>query len=184
VTLPAGFRHVHTPDRYLLINDGPKDTAAGLLDGEDAPLLWSRQVLTYGQLRAVVVTPAVEGSEPERFLAVHGTAEHVAEELGIGAVEVAVCWEDAMQTRQAVRLTSAGWSVAGVGTAGRLVLLVTDAVIESAVLRAVLTKVWPATETVLVLASGAAGSAPDMTEFGVTLSALRVDLACPKGIGR
>jgi glutamate N-acetyltransferase/amino-acid N-acetyltransferase len=184
VTLPAGFRHVHSPDRYLLVNDGPKDTAAGLLDGPEAPLLWSRQVLTYGKLRAVVVTPPVEGTEPERFVAVHGTAEHVAEELGIGAVEVAVCWEAATETRQAVRLTSAGWSVAGVGTSGKLVLLVTDAVIEAAALRATLATVWPVAQTVLVLASGAAGSTPDMTEFGVTLSALRVDLACPRGNAR
>lgn len=186
MTLPAGFRYVNTPGRYLVINDGPKDTAAGVLDGPDASLLWSRQVLTYGQLRAVAVVAPVEGTEPERFLAVHREAERVADELGIGAVEVAVCWEAALVTRQALRLTSAGWSIAGIGTAaeGRLVLLVTDAVIESDVLSAALTKAWPGNETVLVCASGASGSTPDLTEFGVTLSALRIDLACPNRTDR
>jgi glutamate N-acetyltransferase/amino-acid N-acetyltransferase len=187
-SLPAGFRFDTAVDGlFLLVNDGPSDTAVGHFGGtgltEDA--LWSRQVLTDGRLRAVIVVHPVTGTGPERFQSVHATAERTAERLGVGAVEVAVSWAQAVDTRQALRLTVDGWAVAGYGSggAGGLVLVVTDAVVAAAVLDTVLTRVWPTFqgETVLVLASGASGRTPARDELALTLSALRQDLACPKG---
>ncbi len=58
-----------------------------------APVLWTEQVLTSGALRAVVLNSggANACTGPEGFQNTHATAERVAEALGCGAVEVAVC---------------------------------------------------------------------------------------------
>ena len=56
-------------------------------------MLWSRQVLADGELRAVVLNSggANACTGPQGFADTHATAEHVAELLGCGAAEVAVC---------------------------------------------------------------------------------------------
>lgn len=170
--LPAGF--VTTPT--LLVNHGPADAAAGrFADEHSAPALWSRQVLSDGRLRAVTVVPPVAADGPAAFQAVHATAERVAADLGIGAVEVAVWWADAV-SRTALRLTAAGWAAAGFA-AGDLALVLTDAALSHDTLAAGLAD-WPG--NVVALASGRAGPV-DAADFAATLSALRVDLACPKG---
>jgi len=58
-----------------------------------APVLWSQQVLTTGKLAAVVLNSggANACTGPAGFQDTHATAEHVADVLGVGAVEVAVC---------------------------------------------------------------------------------------------
>ncbi|HVV18932.1 MAG TPA: hypothetical protein VHF06_05805 [Pseudonocardiaceae bacterium] len=173
-TLPAGFRF---DTGTLLVNHGATDTAAGAFGELTAAALWSRQVLTTGRLRAVVVTAPDTGPEP--FQAVHAIAERTADGLGIGAVEVAVCWTASGGTRQASRLTADGWAVAGFADGTDLVLLATDALVPAAVLRDAIT--WPGTETVVIMASGESGRTPDADEFAATLAALRRDLACPKG---
>jgi glutamate N-acetyltransferase / amino-acid N-acetyltransferase len=184
--VPAGFRFdTNGSAGFLLVNDGPTNTAAGYFGGTDlsAPALWSRQVLTDGRLRAVAVLPPVDGTGPEQFQAVHAAAERIAAELDAGAVEVAICWGDSVDSRQALRLTSDGWAVAGYGSDGALVLLVTDAVVEPVALDTALARAWPATaeETVLILASGCSGHTPAEAELAAALSALRLDLACPRG---
>jgi glutamate N-acetyltransferase / amino-acid N-acetyltransferase len=184
--LPAGFRfEVGDTRGFLLVNDGPHATAVGHFGAAElsAPELWSRQALTDGQLRAVAVIPAVAGTGPEQFQAVHAVAERIAADLGAGAVEIAVCWAEAVDSRQALRLTSDGWAVAGYGTGNRLVLVVTDAVVDAGSLETALAKAWPSTgeETLLVLASGGSGQTPDEPELAAALAALRNDLGCPKG---
>jgi glutamate N-acetyltransferase/amino-acid N-acetyltransferase len=183
--LPTGFRfEVASTRGFLLVNDGPRATAVGHFGAAElsAPELWSRQVLTDGQLRAVAVIPAVDGTGPEQFQAVHAAAERIAAGLGVGAVEVAICWAEAIDSRQALRLTEDGWTVAGYGTGGGLVLVVTDVVIDAASLETALAKAWPSTgeETVLVLASGGSGRTPDEPELAFALAALRSDLGCPR----
>lgn len=173
MSLPVGFRA--TPN--ILVNTGLIDAAAGRFAGEDAPALWSRQVLTDARLRAVAVVPPTEGELPDRFQAVHATAERVAADLDIGAVEVAVWWADAM-TREALRLTSAGWAVAGY-TAGDLDLLLTDAMVDAAMLADAVAD-WPA-GNVIALASGRARKSPAAAEFAATLTALRHDVVRPRG---
>ena len=105
VTGPAGFRAAGVAagikasgdrDLALVVNDGPQQAAAGVFTTNKvkaAPVLWSQQVLQERRLRAVVLNSggANACTGPEGFQDTHATAEKVAEVLGVGAIEVAVC---------------------------------------------------------------------------------------------
>ncbi|HEX2073280.1 MAG TPA: bifunctional glutamate N-acetyltransferase/amino-acid acetyltransferase ArgJ [Geodermatophilus sp.] len=91
----AGLKSTGAPDVALVVNDGPDDAAAAVFTTNRfpaAPVQWSRQVLTGGRIRAVVLNSggANACTGPEGFQDTHATAEHVAAELGIGAIDVAV----------------------------------------------------------------------------------------------
>ncbi|MDQ3734671.1 MAG: bifunctional ornithine acetyltransferase/N-acetylglutamate synthase, partial [Actinomycetota bacterium] len=104
VTSPQGFRAAGVAaglkssgglDVALVVNDGPSTSAAGVFTRNRvraAPVLWCEQVLATGQLRAVVLNSgganACTGSDG--FGDTHHTAEHVAGELDMGAIDVAV----------------------------------------------------------------------------------------------
>ena len=92
----AGLKSTGAPDVALVVNDGPQFAAAGVFTRnrvQAAPVLWSRQVLTDGVVRAVALNSgganACTGSDG--FLDTHRTAEHVGALLEIGAGDVAVC---------------------------------------------------------------------------------------------
>jgi glutamate N-acetyltransferase/amino-acid N-acetyltransferase len=97
----AGLKPSGRPDVALVVNDGPAHAAAGVFTRnkvQAAPVLWSRQVLTTGRLRGVVLNSggANACTGPQGFQTAHATAEKAAELLGSaespwGAVEVAVC---------------------------------------------------------------------------------------------
>lgn len=92
----AGIKESGNKDLTLVVNDGPLDVAAGVFTRNKvkaAPVLWSQQVLATGQVKAVVLNSggANACTGPEGFQDTHQTAEHVAETLGIGAIDVAVC---------------------------------------------------------------------------------------------
>ena len=110
ITAPAGFRAAGIAagikksgarDLALVFNEGPDYAAAGVFTRNQvkaAPVLWTRQVLTAGQLRAVILNSgganACTGSAG--FQDSHATAEAVAAALSdwgteTGAIEVAVC---------------------------------------------------------------------------------------------
>lgn len=105
ITAPSGFRAAAVAagikatgalDLALVVNDGPDQHAAGVFTRnkmQAAPVLWSRQVLTAGRLRAVVLNSggANACTGPQGFQTTHATAERAAEVLGCGAAEVAVC---------------------------------------------------------------------------------------------
>lgn len=110
VTAPAGFRAAGiaagikasgAPDLALVLNEGPDHAAAGVFTRNQvqaAPVLWSRQVLTTGRLRAVILNSggANACTGPLGFQDTHATAEAVAGALSnwgteTGAIEVAVC---------------------------------------------------------------------------------------------
>jgi glutamate N-acetyltransferase/amino-acid N-acetyltransferase len=104
VTAPKGFRAAGVAaglksagrDVALVVNDGPRYDAAGVFTAnrvQAAPVLWSRQVLRGGRVRAVVLNSggANACTGPAGFQDTHATAEHVAAAMGIGAGEVAVC---------------------------------------------------------------------------------------------
>jgi glutamate N-acetyltransferase/amino-acid N-acetyltransferase len=105
VTAPAGFRAAGViagikpagkPDLTVVVNDGPSYAAAGVFTTNKvkaAPVLWSQQVLTAGQLKAVVLNSggANACTGPEGFQDTHKTAEKLAELLGVGAAEIGVC---------------------------------------------------------------------------------------------
>jgi glutamate N-acetyltransferase / amino-acid N-acetyltransferase len=99
----AGLKTTGAPDVALVVNDGPDAIAAGVFTGnrvKAAPVLWSRQVLRAGILRAVVLNSggANACTGTQGFRDTHATAEHTAavlrgaaKPLLIGAADVAVC---------------------------------------------------------------------------------------------
>jgi glutamate N-acetyltransferase/amino-acid N-acetyltransferase len=92
----AGLKSSGAPDVALVVNDGPGQAAAGVFTSnrvQAAPVRWSRQVLTAGELHAVVLNSggANACTGPGGFQDTHATAEHVAAALDCGAGEVAVC---------------------------------------------------------------------------------------------
>ncbi len=92
----AGIKSSGAPDLALVVNDGPRQAAAGVFTRNKvkaAPVLWSEQVLATGALRAVVLNSggANACTGPEGFRTAHATAEKAAELLGCGAIEIAVC---------------------------------------------------------------------------------------------
>lgn len=110
VTSPAGFRASGVtagikasgrPDVALVVNDGPLAVAAGVFTANRfaaAPVLWSRQVVADGEVRAVILNSggANACTGPEGFADTHHTAEHVASTLDavgfeVGPGDVAVC---------------------------------------------------------------------------------------------
>jgi glutamate N-acetyltransferase/amino-acid N-acetyltransferase len=110
VTAPAGFRAAGIAagiktsgarDLALVFNEGPDYAAAAVFTRnrvKAAPVLWTQQVLTTGQLRAVILNSggANACTGPGGFRDTHATAEAVAAALSdwgteTGAIEVAVC---------------------------------------------------------------------------------------------
>ncbi|HXV92170.1 MAG TPA: bifunctional glutamate N-acetyltransferase/amino-acid acetyltransferase ArgJ, partial [Pseudonocardia sp.] len=141
-----------------------------------APVLWSRQVLTTGRLRAVVLNSggANACTGPEGFQTAHATAEKAAEVLGCGAVEVAVCSTGLIGTqlpREAVLagVEKASDTLAGDGEAGlaaATAVMTTDTVPKQAV------HTDPGGWSVGGLAKGAGMIAPSMATM---LSVLTTD---------
>jgi glutamate N-acetyltransferase / amino-acid N-acetyltransferase len=191
VTHPAGFRAAGIAagikdagrlDLALVVNDGPGTAAAGLFTTNQvqaAPVLWSRQVLAGGALRAVVLNSggANACTGPEGFQTTHATAEKAAEVLGSaddpwGAVEVAVCSTGIIgeQLPRAVLLAGvekAAAELAGTpdaATAAASAVLTTDTHAKQAVVTD------PAGWSVAGFAKGAGMIAPAMATMLVVLT--------------
>ncbi|MEV6172092.1 bifunctional glutamate N-acetyltransferase/amino-acid acetyltransferase ArgJ [Streptomyces sp. NPDC051954] len=93
--IAAGIKANGNPDLALVVNNGPRLTAAGVFTSnrvKAAPVLWSEQVLKGGQVSAVVLNSggANACTGPKGFQDTHATAEKVADTLGLNAAEVAV----------------------------------------------------------------------------------------------
>ena len=91
----AGLKESGDLDLALVVNEGPRDAAAGVFTSnrvKAAPVLWSEQVLRGGRVGAVVLNSggANACTGPSGFQDTHATAEKVAEVLRISAGEVAV----------------------------------------------------------------------------------------------
>ncbi|WP_020577491.1 bifunctional glutamate N-acetyltransferase/amino-acid acetyltransferase ArgJ [Actinopolymorpha alba] len=105
VTAPKGFRATGVtaglkasgnPDVALVVNDGPSHAAAVVFTENRCkanPVLWSEQACKDGQVRAVVLNSGGANcyTGPEGFQNTHASAELVADKLGVGAIDVAVC---------------------------------------------------------------------------------------------
>ncbi|AOS64421.1 bifunctional glutamate N-acetyltransferase/amino-acid acetyltransferase ArgJ [Actinoalloteichus hymeniacidonis] len=94
--IAAGIKAAGAKDLALVVNDGPADVAAGVFTTNKvaaAPVRWSQQVLTQHRFRAVVLNSGCANActGPEGFQDTHATAEDVAEQLGFGAIDIAVC---------------------------------------------------------------------------------------------
>jgi len=113
----AGLKSSGDPDVALVVNTGPDDVAAAVFTTNRfpaAPVLWSRQVLAGQRCRAVVLNSggANACTGPEGFADTHRTAEHVAEELGLGAIDVAVASTGLIGMRLPMDLLTAGVTAA------------------------------------------------------------------------
>jgi glutamate N-acetyltransferase / amino-acid N-acetyltransferase len=249
VTAPLGFRAAgvaaglkQSGDRDVAIgiNDGPSAAVAAVFTGnrvQAAPVIWTRQVVAGGTVRAVVLNSggANACTGPAGFADTHQTAEHLAGRLGIGAGEVAVCSTgligerlplasllagadaavaaagveggqaaaDAIRTTDTVAKTTTvqgtGYLIGGMAKgaamlapalATMLAVLTTDADLAVADLQQALGAAVGTTfnrldtdgcmstnDTVLLLASGAAGTSPDLAEFTSLLTGACADLA-------
>ncbi|HEY3436940.1 MAG TPA: bifunctional glutamate N-acetyltransferase/amino-acid acetyltransferase ArgJ [Actinotalea sp.] len=105
VTSPAGFRAAGVtaglkasgrPDVALVVNDGPLDVAAAVFTSNrvvGAPVVWSRQAVSDGVARAVVLNSGGANvcTGPQGFQDVHATAELVGDLLSVSAGDVVVC---------------------------------------------------------------------------------------------
>jgi glutamate N-acetyltransferase / amino-acid N-acetyltransferase len=105
VTAPQGFRAAgvvgglkQSSDRdvAVVINDGPSRAAAAVFTAnrvQAAPVKWTRQVVSGGRVRAVVLNSggANACTGPLGFQDTHATAERLAEAIGDSAGEIAVC---------------------------------------------------------------------------------------------
>ncbi|MEU3603165.1 bifunctional glutamate N-acetyltransferase/amino-acid acetyltransferase ArgJ [Streptomyces sp. NPDC006798] len=93
--IAAGIKENGNPDLALVVNTGPRRSAAGVFTAnrvKAAPVLWSEQVLKGGTVAAVVLNSggANACTGPKGFQDTHATAEKVAEVLGESAGEIAV----------------------------------------------------------------------------------------------
>jgi len=105
VTAPLGFRAAGVaaglkesgqPDVAVVLNDGPSRAAAAVFTAnrvQAAPVIWTRQVVSGGRVRAVVLNSggANACTGPAGFQDTHATAEHLATAIGDSAGEIAVC---------------------------------------------------------------------------------------------
>jgi len=105
VTAPLGFRAAGVTaglkqsgdrDVAVVINDGPSRAAAAVFTSNRvhaAPVKWSRQVVSGGRVRAVVLNSggANACTGPLGFQDTHATAERLAAALQDSAGEIAVC---------------------------------------------------------------------------------------------
>lgn len=100
IGLSAGIKASGKPDVALIVNEGPRDSAAAVFTGNRfpaAPILWSRQAVSQGNARAVIVNSggANACTGVQGFADAHEMAERTAEQLraqgiDIGAGEVMV----------------------------------------------------------------------------------------------
>ena len=110
VTAPLGFRAAGVtaglkpsgqPDVAVILNDGPSRSAAAVFTSnrvQAAPVTWTRQVVSGGRVRAVVLNSggANACTGPAGFQVTHATAEHLAAAINArgedaSAGEIAVC---------------------------------------------------------------------------------------------
>lgn len=142
----AGLKASGTPDLALVVNDGPEHTAAAVFTSNrvvGAPVMWSRQAVKDGVARAVVLNSGGANvcTGPGGFQDAHATAEKVADELGIGAIDVLVGSTGLIGVRLAADKLLAGVPVAvgalaadaAAGTAAATAIMTTDTVSKTAV---------------------------------------------------
>jgi glutamate N-acetyltransferase / amino-acid N-acetyltransferase len=92
----AGLKESGARDVAVVINDGPSRAAAAVFTSnrvQAAPVKWTRQVVSGGRVRAVVLNSggANACTGPLGFQDTHATAERAAAAIGDSAGEIAVC---------------------------------------------------------------------------------------------
>ncbi|TDQ45408.1 bifunctional glutamate N-acetyltransferase/amino-acid acetyltransferase ArgJ [Actinorugispora endophytica] len=248
VTAPRGFRAAGVAagikggehrDVAVVVNDGPARSAAAVFTTnrvKAAPVLWSRQVVAGGRVRAVVLNSggANACTGAPGFQDAHATAERLADALQDSAGEIVVCStgligerlpmpellagvdaaaaeaarDGGLNAADAIRTTDTvskiafrrgeGFTIGGMAKgagmlapslATMLSVVTTDAVLTSeqcdTLLRAATALTFDrvdadgctsTNDTVLLMASGASGVAPDEAEFSRLLTEVCQDL--------
>src|SRR5690606_1756483 len=92
----AGLKAAGKPDVALVVNDGPLDVGAAVFTRNrvvGAPVTWSRQAVSDGVVRAVVLNSGGANvfTGPEGFADSHLTAERVGAALDVSSGDVVVC---------------------------------------------------------------------------------------------
>ena len=92
----AGLKESGQPDVAVVLNDGPSRAAAAVFTRnrvEAAPVTWTRQVVSGGRVRAVVLNSggANACTGAPGFQDTHATAERLAVAIDDSAGEIAVC---------------------------------------------------------------------------------------------
>jgi glutamate N-acetyltransferase / amino-acid N-acetyltransferase len=140
----AGLKTTGAQDVALVVNNGPQLAAAGVFTAnriKAAPVVWSAQVVSDGELRAVALNSggANACTGPEGFADTHRSAEYVAELLGCGAGEVAICSTGLIGERLPMDKLMAGYAQAAAqlsadgGPAAATAIMTTDSVEKTAV---------------------------------------------------
>ncbi|WP_067970960.1 bifunctional glutamate N-acetyltransferase/amino-acid acetyltransferase ArgJ [Nocardiopsis trehalosi] len=249
VTAPRGFRAAGVTagikpsgnrDVAAVINDGPSRAAAAVFTRnrvQAAPVLWSRQVVAGGRVRAVVLNAgnANACTGAPGFQDAHATAERAAAALDDSAGEIVVCStgligerlplprlldgvdtaiaearrDGGLDAADAIRTTDTvakiafrrgdGYTIGGMAKgagmlapalATMLAVVTTDADLTAEqcdrLLRAATATTFErvdadgclsTNDTVVLMASGAAGTTPDEAAFGALLTEVCADLA-------
>ena len=142
----AGLKASGRPDVALVVNDGPERTAAAVFTSNRfaaAPVHWTRQAVADGELHAVILNSggANACTGPDGFADTHQTAECVADLLGTGAGEVAVCSTGLIGERLPMDRLLAGVASAAAalhadgGSDAAIAIMTTDTVPKTAVAR-------------------------------------------------
>ena len=113
----AGLKPSGKPDLALVVNTGPRFDVAAVFTGNRCkanPVLWSEQAVADGTARAVILNSGGANcfTGPAGFAVTHGTAEHVAGALGIGAGDVVVCSTGLIGEQLDMKLLTTGIDVA------------------------------------------------------------------------
>ncbi|NRQ50619.1 bifunctional glutamate N-acetyltransferase/amino-acid acetyltransferase ArgJ [Aeromicrobium stalagmiti] len=92
----AGLKSTGAPDVAVVVNQGPSKAAAAVFTTNRCkanPVLWSEQAIASGTAVAVAINSGGANcyTGAEGFQTTHQTAEAVAGQLGVGAVDVQVC---------------------------------------------------------------------------------------------
>jgi glutamate N-acetyltransferase/amino-acid N-acetyltransferase len=92
----AGLKPSGATDLALVVNDGPRDSAAAVFTTNRCkahPVVWSEQVVADGRASVVILNSGGANcyTGPAGFATTHKTAERVADLLGTSAADVVVC---------------------------------------------------------------------------------------------
>ncbi|MBO8190722.1 bifunctional glutamate N-acetyltransferase/amino-acid acetyltransferase ArgJ [Streptomyces oryzae] len=179
--IAAGIKESGAPDLALVVNNGPRQAAAGVFTSnrvKAAPVLWSEQVLKGGRVSAVVLNSggANACTGAPGFQDTHATAEKAAEALTAatgtehGAGEVAVASTGLIGLRlpmdkllPGVETAAAALSEHG-GEKAAIAIKTTDTVHKTAVVTS------PSGWTVGGMAKGAGMLAPGLATMLVVLT--------------
>ena len=169
----AGLKEARARDVAVVVNDGPSRAAAGVFTAnrvQAAPVLWTRQVVSGGRVRAVVLNSggANACTGPDGFADTHQTAERLAARLGDSAGEIAVCSTGLIGERLPMDrlLPGVDTAVAEASRSGGLAaadaIRTTDSVVKIAFRRAGDTNIPGGGYTVGGMAKGAGMLAPSL----------------------